>query len=152
MPPIYLPDFVAQRVRARVQIRAGMQVSGKAGMMRKMIFVTGAAFALAACGDVAEQASELTSKADAAIEGQGLVDAVTSAVNEEAVKGMAQAAASQALRDALPVEEMAIVGAVIDEEALMAGIDRAVDGAALGNAAREAVKDAAERTAPTPAE
>lgn len=112
--------------------------------MKKMIFVTAAAFALAACGDAAEQAEELRSKADAAIEGQGVVDAITSAVDEEAVKSMAEGAVRQALGDALPAEEIAAVGAVIDEEALITGIDRAVDGEALRGAVREAVEGAAD--------
>lgn len=121
-------------------------------MKRKMIFVAGAALALAACGDAAKQAEELRSKADAAIEGQGVVDAVASAVDEEAIKGMAQGAVRQALGEALPAEEMAAVGAVIDEGALITGVDKAVDGEALRGAVREAVNGAADRVTQPPAE
>jgi len=120
--------------------------------MKKFIFAAGAAFALAACGDAADQAAELRSKADAAIEGQGVADAVASAVDEEAIKGMAQGAVRQAIGEALPTEEMAAVGAVIDEEALITGLDKAVDGEALRGAARDAVKGSAGAPAQAPAE
>lgn len=112
-------------------------------MMKNLIFVAGAALALVACSDGAEQAEELRSKADAAVDGQGVVAAVASAVDEEAIKAMANGAARQALGDLLPSEEMAAVSAVIDEEALITGLDNAVDGAALRGAVREAVKGAA---------
>lgn len=121
-------------------------------MKKRMILMASAAFALAACGDATEQVAELRSKADAAIQGQGVVDAVASAVDEEAIKGIANGAARQALGDALPTEEMAAIGAVIDEKALITGLDKAVDGEALRGAVREAVKGAAGPPTQPPAE
>lgn len=121
-------------------------------MVKKFVFMAISAFVLSACGDAAEQAEKLRSKADAAIEGQGLVDAVASAVDEEAIKGMANGAARQALGDVLPAEEMAAVGAVIDEEALISGLDKAVDGEALRGAVREVVKGAGGPPTQPPAE
>lgn len=121
-------------------------------MMKKFVFVAFAAFALSACGEAAEQAEKLRSKADAAIEGQGVVDAVASALDDEAIKGMANGAVRQALSDVLPTEEMAVVGAVIDEEALITGLDKAVDGEALRGTVREVVKGTAGPQAQPPAE
>lgn len=113
--------------------------------MKHIIFVAAAAVALAACGDATEQAAELHSKADAAIEGQAVADALVSAVDREAIKGMAHGAAKEALREALPAQEMAAMGAVIDEEALVTGLDKAVDGNALGGAVRGAIDGATQQ-------
>lgn len=115
--------------------------------MNKTITMAGAAFALAlgACGSAAENSADLRSKADAAIEGRGIAEAVTSAVDTEAAKSIAHGAAKEALREALPTGEIAAAGAIIDEEALITGLDKAVDGEALRGAVRDAVEGAGER-------
>lgn len=113
--------------------------------MRQVIFVAAAAITLSACGDASDQTAELRSKANAAIEGQAVADALVSAVDQEAIKGIAHGAAKEALREALPTAEIAAVGAIIDEEALVTGLDNAVDAQALGGAVRGAINGAAQQ-------
>lgn len=113
--------------------------------MKHIIFAAAAAITLASCGDTSEQAAELQSKADAAIEERAVGDALVSAVDQEAIKGMAHGAAKEALREALPAAEIAAVGAVIDEEALIAGLGKAVDAQALEGAVRGSVNGAARQ-------
>lgn len=120
----------------------------------------GAAALLAGCStapDAADEAAAAGTKA--AVDGGGVVDAFRSAVDEEAVKAMAEGAAKQAIRDAIPVEQLGVVGAVVDEQALMEGLDKAVDGSAIGASvdnitarAAAAAKAAAADPAKTPAE
>ena len=112
--------------------------------MKRMMFALGAALSLAACGDAVQQADEFRNATEAAIDEQGLANSLRSAVNEDAVKGLAAGAAKEALGDAIPAEALGAagaVGAVIDEEALAKGVDKAVDGQALKGAVRDALKD-----------
>jgi len=112
--------------------------------MKRMMFALGAALSLAACGDAVQQADEFRNATEAAIDEQGLANSLRSAVNEDAVKGLAAGAAKEALSDAIPAEALGAagaVGAVIDEEALAKGVDKAVDGQALKGAVRDALKD-----------
>ena len=115
--------------------------------MNKTIIIAAAAFALAlgACGNAAGNSAALPSKADGAIDGRGIAEAVVSAVDTEAAKSIAHGAAKEALRDALPTAELAAAGAIIDEQALITGLDMAVDGEALRGAARDAVAGAVQK-------
>ena len=120
--------------------------------MKRTIFVAGAALALAACGNMVETASELQGKAGAAVEERAVAEAVVSAVDEKAVQNMVEGAAGDALREALPTGDIAALRAVIDEGALITGLDQAVDGEALGSAVRNAVEGARARMSATAAE
>lgn len=105
----------------------------------KTIFAAAAVIALAGCGNLADTAADLPAKADAAIEEQAAVEAVVSAIDVEAVRGLAENAAREALGDVLPTKDVAAVAALIDERALVNRLDEAVDGEALRNAVRSAV-------------
>ena len=111
-------------------------------MINKTIFAGAAAFALSACGGTSEQAAELRADASAAVEEREVVAAVVSAVDVGAVGAIAEGAARQALREALPAEEMAIAGAIVDERALVEGLGRAVDERAFGQALKGVVETA----------
>lgn len=109
--------------------------------MKRMMFALGAALSLVACGDAVQQTEDFRNATEAAIDEQGLANSLRSAVNEDAVKGLAAGAAKEALGDAIPAEALGAAGAVIDEEALVKGVDQAVDGQALKGAVRDALKD-----------
>lgn len=121
-------------------------------MTKKTILAAAAALALTACGDASEQAAELRAEAGAAVEERAVAQAVVSAVDLEAAKGIAEGAARDALRDALPTGEIAAAAAIIDEEALVDGLGKAVDGHAIGQAVKSAVDDAWGQPDPAPAE
>jgi hypothetical protein len=104
--------------------------------MKKIILSAAAAFALAACGSV-EVGDQALSNAAAAIDEGALAAAVNQSIDRTAIEGMARGAVAGAVQEAIPAEVRA-VGAVVNEEALVGGIDRAVDGNKLG-AAVEAV-------------
>ena len=122
----------------------------------KMFFVAAAALALAGCGEVTDRAAELPEKADAAVQGRAVVDAVASAVDVEAAKSIAKGAAESAAREALgeivPPEGVAAAAAVIDERALVNGLDKAVNEEAVADAVRGAVTVGEAKMARTPAE
>ncbi|MGV3554810.1 MAG: hypothetical protein ACO1OD_06100 [Croceibacterium sp.] len=118
----------------------------------KKVIVVAAALSLAACGDVADTAANLSAKADAAINEQAAVEAATSAVDIEGVKAQAEGAAREAIQEALPTREIAAAAAVVDEAALVEGLDKAVDGQALGNAIRDAAGGADAKPTPAPSE
>jgi hypothetical protein len=121
-------------------------------MMKKTILAAVAALALAACGDAGEQAAELRAQAGAAVDQHGVAQAVVSAVDVEAAKGLVEGAARDALREALPTGEIAAAAAIIDEEALVDGLGKAIDGHAVGQAVKGAVDDARGQPVPVPAE
>lgn len=116
----------------------------------KALFVIGAALMLAACGDVADKAADLSAKADAAIDEKAAVEAAASAVDIDGVKAQAEGAAREAVQQVLPTREIAAAAAVVDEGALVDGVDKAIDGQALGNAIRDAVAGADAKPAPAP--
>lgn len=103
---------------------------------------------LSACAETADKAQETQGKVDQAIDGQGLIEAVGASVDKDALKGVVQGAAAAAMQEALPMEEAAVLGAVVDEEALISGIDKAVDGRAVQNALGDAMKTTAPEAVP----
>ncbi len=111
-------------------------------MTKKMIFAAAAALALSGCGLEAQQADELRSKAAAAVNERGVLEAVGSAVDRQAAEDLARGAVKDAVREAIPSKELGLVAAIVDEEALVNGLDRAVDGEALKGAARAAAERA----------
>ena len=115
----------------------------------KAVFAVAAMAALAACGDIADSVKDLPAKADAALDQKGAVAAVASAVDVEAAKGIATGAAREAFREVLPTGEIAAVAAVIDEQAMVDGLDQAIDGKALQRAVQGAIAEGGARaTAP----
>ncbi len=117
--------------------------------MRALVCIA-AAFSLAACGDVADTAADLSAKADAAINEKAAVDAVASAVNVDAAKAQAEGAAREAVREVLPTGELAGIDALVDEAALVNGVDKAVDGTAIRNAVRDAIAGGEAPPSPQP--
>lgn len=107
-------------------------------VLTRIGLLAGAALALAACGNVEPSAEDLTNQTDAAVDAAGVVNAIRSSVNEEAVEGAIKGAAAQAIR-----EELGVVGSVVDEDALVSGVDKAVDGKAVTSAISQAARDAA---------
>lgn len=107
-------------------------------VLTRIGLLAGAALALAACGNVEPSAEDLTNQTDAAVDAAGVVNAIRSSVNEEAVEGAIKGAAAQAIR-----EELGVVGSVVDEDALVSGVDKAVDGNAVTSAISQAARDAA---------
>jgi hypothetical protein len=100
-----------------------------------------AALALAACGSGTEEAVEaVKQEAAAAAEQSGALRALDTAIDEQALEGLARGvidgAVNQAIGEVLPAEEMATVRAVVDEEAIANSLRSSLEGA--GNApARE---------------
>lgn len=140
------PRLIGSR-RHRTHIRAGAGPEKPAAM--KAVFAFAAMAALAACGDIADSVKDLPAKADAAVDQKGAVAAVTSAVDVEAAKGIATGAAREAFREVLPTGEIAAVAAVIDERAMVDGLDKAIDGKALQRAVQGAITEGGARaTAP----
>lgn len=121
-------------------------------MMKKTIFAAAAALALTACGDAGERAADLSAEASTAVEEQAVARAVVSAVDLEAAKGIAEGAARDALREALPTAEMAAAAAIIDEQALVDGLGKAIDGHSVGEAVSGAVDGVGGQRIPAPAE
>lgn len=105
----------------------------------KAFLVVVAALGLAGCSDVTDSATELKARADAAIDEKALVDAATSAVDLDAAKAQAQRSVNEAVQEVLPSGELAAIGAVVDEAALVDGVDKAINGDAIGDAVRDAV-------------
>ena len=141
------PRLPGSRRLRRTHIRAGAGPERPAVM--KAVFAVAAMAALAACGDIAASVKELPAKADAAVDQKGAVAAVTSAVDVEAAKGIATGAAREAFREVLPTGEIAAVAAVIDERAMVDGLDQAIDGKALQRAVQGAIAEGGARaTAP----
>lgn len=120
--------------------------------MKHLVFVAAAAITLAACGNPAEQANELQAKAEAAIDGQTISDTAGAVIDEKAVEGMVYGAVAGAVqstvREVVPAEELRVIGAVVDEEALARGLDKAIDGEALRGLARDAGAAGAADVAP----
>lgn len=121
-------------------------------MMKNTILAAVAALALAGCGDAGDHVADLRAEAGAAVEERAVAQAVISAVDLDAAKGIAEGAAKDALREALPTGEIAAAAAIIDEQALVDGLGKAIDGHAIGQAVKGAVDQAASPTAPAPAE
>lgn len=89
-----------------------------------------------------EQAKELQTKAEAVIDEQALGEAAGAVIDEKAVEGVIKGAVTgtvqDALREVVPAQELGMIGAVVDEEALVRGLDKAVDREALRGLAQEA--------------
>ena len=119
-------------------------------MMKKTIFAAAAVLGLAACGDSGDRAAELSAKADAAVEERALADAVLSAVDLDAAKGIAEGVAKDALREALPGGEVA--AAIIDEEAFVDGLGKAIDEHAIGQSVKDVVGAPRGQSVSAPAE
>lgn len=105
--------------------------------LSRMLALVGASFALAACGDAEQAAGDLRNLTDAAIDAEGVTNAVRSSVDARSIEGAIKGAAAGALR-----EELGVVGAVVDEDALVSGVDKAIDGKAVTGAAEEAARKA----------
>lgn len=121
-------------------------------MTKKITLAIVATLALAGCGDARDQTAELGAEADAAVEERGVAQAVVSAVDLTAAKDIAERAALAAVREALPAEEIAAAATIIDEEKLLDGLNKAIDGHAIGEAVQGALDEAGSRHAPAPAE
>lgn len=130
-------------LRHREAVTGRPQPCGFVPTLRRIAVLAGAALALGACGETQQTAEELRSKTDAAVDAKGVMTAIRSSVDDQAIKD----AAAGAIR-----EELGAVGAVIDEEALVSGIDKAIDGEAVTNAIGQATRNAAGRSAPSAAE
>lgn len=105
--------------------------------VKRIVVLAGAALALTACGDVEQAAEDLSNKTDAAIDAQGVANAIRSSVNEEAIEGAIKGAAAGAIR-----EELGVAGSLVDEDALVSGVDKAIDGKAVTGAIEQAARDA----------
>lgn len=117
--------------------------AGQTRSLRRIILVAGAALALTACSEAEQAASELQNLTDAAIDAEGVADSVRNSVDTGAIEGALKGAAAGALR-----EELGVVGAVVDEDALVSGIDKAVDGKVVTRTAEQAARDALGAEAP----
>lgn len=109
--------------------------------MKRIVLLAGAALALAGCGEAQQAAEDLTRKADAAVDAQGVATAIRSSIDEQSIEGAIKGAAAQAIR-----EELGVAGTVVNEEALVSGIEKSVDvesvTRAIGQAARDAAREA----------
>lgn len=115
--------------------------------IKRLVVLAGAALVLAGCGDAPKTAEDLREKTDAAVDVQGVANAIRSSVDEQAIEGAIKGAAADAIR-----EELGIVGTVVDEDALVSGVDKAVDGKAVSSAIEQAARDAVRRPASPSAE
>ena len=111
---------------------------------KRFVVLAGAALFVAGCGEAQQTAEELRSKTDAAVDAKGVADAIRSSVNEEAIEGTIKGAAAGAIR-----EELGAVGDLIDEDALVSGIDKAIDGQGVTSAVGQAARDVARGSAPS---
>jgi hypothetical protein len=109
--------------------------------VKRILILAGAAFALSACGEAEQAASQLQNLTDAAIDADGVTNSVRDSVDTGSIEGAIKDAAAGALR-----EELGVVGAVVDEDALVSGIDKAVDGKVVTRAAEQAARDALTAT------
>ncbi|MFM1982506.1 MAG: hypothetical protein RJB22_1225 [Pseudomonadota bacterium] len=109
--------------------------------VKRILVLASAAFALSACGEAEQAASQLQNLTDAAIDADGVANSVRDSVDTGSIEGAIKDAAAGALR-----EELGVVGAVVDEDALVSGIDKAVDGKAVTRAAEQAARDALTAT------
>lgn len=109
--------------------------------VKRILVLAGAALALSACGEAEQAASQLQNLTDAAIDADGVANSVRDSVDTGSVQGAIKDAAAGALR-----EELGVVGAVVDEDALVSGIDKAVDGKVVTRAAEQAARDALTAT------
>lgn len=109
--------------------------------VKRILVLAGAALALSACGEAEQAASQLQNLTDAAIDADGVANSVRDSVDTGSIEGAIKDAAAGALR-----EELGVVGAVVDEDALVSGIDKAVDGKVVTRAAEQAARDALTAT------
>lgn len=109
--------------------------------VKRILVLASAAFALSACGEAEQAASQLQNLTDAAIDADGVTNSVRDSVDTGSIEGAIKDAAAGALR-----EELGVVGAVVDEDALVSGIDKAVDGKVVTRAAEQAARDALTAT------
>lgn len=109
--------------------------------VKRILVLAGAALALSACGEAEQAASQLQNLTDAAIDAEGVANSVRDSVDTGSIEGAIKDAAAGALR-----EELGVVGAVVDEDALVSGIDKAVDGKVVTRAAEQAARDALTAT------
>jgi hypothetical protein len=109
--------------------------------VKRILVLASAAFALSACGEAEQAASQLQNLTDAAIDADGVANSVRDSVDTGSIEGAIKDAAAGALR-----EELGVVGAVVDEDALVSGIDKAVDGKVVTRAAEQAARDALTAT------
>lgn len=109
--------------------------------VKRILVLAGAALALSACGEAEQAASQLQNLTDAAIDADGVANSVRDSVDTGSIQGAIKDAAAGALR-----EELGVVGAVVDEDALVSGIDKAVDGKVVTRAAEQAARDALTAT------
>lgn len=102
---------------------------------KRMFVLMGAVLALTGCSEAQQAAEAVRREADAAIDAQDIANTVRLSVDEKAIKG----AAADALRS-----ELGVVGAVIDEDALVSRADAAVNSQAVTRAIERAARQAAE--------
>lgn len=119
---------------------AGTALAARGGIIpavKRIAVLAGLALAVAGCGEAQETAEELRAQTDAAVDAQGVVNAIRSSVDAQSIEGAIKGAAAGAIR-----EELGAVGAVVDEDALVSGIDKAIDGQAVTGAIGQAARDA----------
>lgn len=109
--------------------------------MTRFILPATLAFMLAACGNSGAGEEAQRNGVAEAIDERALVEAVNSAIDRDAVEGLARETISGAIQEAIPAEIRA-AGVVVDERALAKGIDQAIDVKALGTAAEDAALSA----------
>ena len=112
----------------------------RARPIARAALVIAAAAGLAACGSGSEETLEaVKQEARAATQESRVAEALDTAIDEQALEGMARGAINDAVNDAiadiLPAEEMAAVRAVVDEEAIARSVEERFGRA--GNAAPE---------------
>lgn len=110
--------------------------------LSRMLALAGAGLVLAACGDAEQAAGDLRNLTEAAIDTEGAANVLRSSVDTGSIEGAIKGAAAGALR-----EELGVVGAVVDEDALVSGVDKVIDGKAVTGAAEDAARTALDASA-----
>lgn len=134
-------------IRNRPGLAIPTEVEGALKAMKKVMFAAVAALSLAACDDRTTVES-LQTNVGSTIDEQGVAAAAYQAIDREALRdvvkeaavGPAKGALDQAIREAVP-EEVVVLGSVIDEEAVVSGVNAAVDEKELGRAVQGAVQE-----------
>lgn len=109
-------------------------VAGLRSRIGRATLMSAAALALAACGSGADETLQaVKQEASAAAQESKALQALDTAIDEQALEGLARGAINGAVNEAigevLPAEEMAAVRAVVDEEAIAQGLRTSLEGA-----------------------
>jgi hypothetical protein len=111
------------RIGQHQAVACPQPITRRASHAGKAAFVSVAALALAACGSGAEETIDaVKQEASAPAEQSQTLHALDTAIDEQALEGLARGAidgaVNQAIGEVLPAEEIATVRAVVDEEAI----------------------------------